>query len=474
MLPYDMVAAFRRLGPGIVLPLYDRLSGRRIWEEWKSLRRLQRRPAEELEDRAGAKLKSLLIHAGAHVPYYRDLFADAGADPGTIARASDLERFPVTTKARLRAAFPFRAIADNLPAGRRYWKRTSGSSGLPLEFYADRSAIDRWLASFLFFREWAGSPLWLTRLQIATPPHFSDFLKNEAFRAHSPGRSPRLRRWLLGENVVRLSGPDLTLSGFLARVRDSGRRGYFVFAFPSYAAWLAARILDSGSDLPSLPRVVMSYGETLTPPRQDLIERAFHCRVVNHYSSLEVLHMAQTCPDNPGLLHVNSERAILRVVRQDGTPARPGEMGRILVTDLTNEVMPFINYETGDWGAAGPPCPCGRGFPTLTGIEGRGTEFLRLPSGRIVSPGCFGSFFMRPGGAHPHIWEFQAVQRAPGSLDLIIVPAGSFSAAISDRIARDLEAWLGPGMSVTIKLADRIDSEPSGKRPVIRSGPAAG
>lgn len=468
-----MFTTFRRLAPGIVLPLYDRLSGRRIREEWLNLRRLQWRSSEELEERAGTKLKGLLIHAAAHVPFYRDQFANAGADPGKIARAADLERLPVTTKARLRAAFPSRAIADNLPAGRRYWKRTSGSSGLPLEFYADRSAIDPWVASFLFFREWAGAPLWLTRFQIASPPHFCGNLKYEAFRAHSPGRSPRLRRWLLGEEVVRLSGSEVTLPGFLSRVRDTGKRGYFLFAFPSYAAWLAARILDSGSDLPSLPQVVMSYGETLTPSRQDLIERAFRCRVVNHYSSLEVLHMAQTCPDDPGLLHVNSERAILRVVRQDGTPAKPGEMGRILVTDLTNRVMPFINYETGDWGAAGPPCPCGRGFPTLMGIEGRGNELLRLPSGRIVSPGSFGAFFMQPGGAHPHIWEFQAVQKAPGSIDLLIVPADSFSTAISDRIVRDLEAWLGPGMSVTIMLVDRIDPEPSGKRPVIRSAPDA-
>ena len=266
----------------------------------------------------------------------------------------------------------------------------------------------------------------------------------------------------------------MTLPEFLSRVRESGRRGYFLFAFPSYAAWLAARILDSGSELPSLPRVVMSYGETLTPSRQDLIERAFRCRVVNHYSSLEVLHMAQTCPDNPGLLHVNSERAILRIVRQDGTPAPPGETGRILVTDLTNRVMPFINYETGDWGAAGPPCPCGRGFPTLTGIEGRGCEFIRLPSGGIVSPGSLGVFVMRPGGAHPHILEFQAVQKAPGSIELLIVPAGSYSPGTSDLIAREIEALMGPGMSVTVTFVDRIEPEPSGKRPVIRSLPSTG
>jgi len=50
----------------------------------------------------------------------------------------------------------------------------------------------------------------------------------------------------------------------------------------------------------------------------------------------------------------------------------------------------------------------------------------------------------------------------------------TFNTAISNQLARQLEAWLGPGMSVTITLLDRIDPEPSGKRSVIKSEPAAG
>lgn len=59
-------------------------------------------------------------------------------------------------------------------------------------------------------------------------------------------------------------------------------------------------------------------------------------------------------------------------------------------------------------------------------------------------------------------------------MNLRIVPASSFNTAISNQLARHLEAWLGPGMSVTITLVDRIDPEPSGKRSVIKSEPAAG
>ena len=53
-------------------------------------------------------------------------------------------------------------------------------------------------------------------------------------------------------------------------------------------------------------------------------------------------------PDNADMLHVNSERAVVRVVRDDGTAAAVGERGRVLLTDLANHVMPFINYDIGD------------------------------------------------------------------------------------------------------------------------------
>jgi phenylacetate-CoA ligase len=466
-----MLRSYGRLASRFVLPLYDRLAGRRIWEEWRALRKLQWRSSEELEERAEKRLSRLIVHAGTHVPFYREHFANAGIDPEKPVRIADLERLPVTTKAQLRAAFPSGALADNLPAGRYYRKLTSGSTGLPLEFFADRRAIDSWMASYLFFREWAHAPLGLMQLQIAAPPRFTGRLENEAFRIHSPGRSRWARRLLLGEISVRLSGIDLTLPEFLSEVRKAGKRDYFILAFPSYAASLAAQILDSGWDPPRIPRAVISYAETLTPVRQRLIEKAFCCRVANHYSSLEVLHMAQTCPDNPALLHVNTERAILRIVREDGQSTRPGEAGRILATDLANEAMPFINYDTGDWGVAGTRCPCGRGFPTVMSIDGREAECFHTPSGKTVSPGTLGSFFGGPEGEHPHIWEYQALLTAPDSLNLRIVPAASFTAAISDQLIRHLEAWLGPGLSVTITLVDRIDPEPSGKRIVIKSQP---
>ena len=144
-------------------------------------------------------------------------------------------------------------------------------------------------------------------------------------------------------------------------------------------AGLAAQLLEEGGALAGYPEVVITFAETLTPANAATIEESLRDRVVNYYSSWEVPQMAQTCPDNPSVLHVNADRVILRVVREDGTDAPPGETGRVLVTDLGNHVMPFVYYGNGDRAVIGEACPCGRGLPTLARLEGRDSEVLRTP-----------------------------------------------------------------------------------------------
>jgi phenylacetate-CoA ligase len=162
-------------------------------------------------------------------------------------------------------------------------------------------------------------------------------------------------------------------------------------------------------------------------------------------------------------------------VRPDGRPAAVGEVGRVVLTDLWNEVMPLINYEVGDRAAPGGPCPCGRGFATLTSLEGRVSELIRTPSGRIISPTTLGSFVLCLGEGLPYVWQYQGVQTAPDAVVLRIVPTARFDPAVGRRMRDAFEAFLGPGMSASLEVVDRIPAEPSGKRLIIRSlAPQAG
>src|SRR5438874_639316 len=243
----------------LAFPIYERLSGRRPWTEYLRLRELQWQAPEALEARAFQKLQALLTHAQARVPYYRELFASAGLDPKRLQSRADLARLPTSGKADLRARFPAAVVASGLPARRRQAASTSGSTGQPFEFFADRAGADQALATFLLFREWAGADLGQTMLYVASPAH----------SAASMLRSSRItqlaRRLLLGERLVHLSGIDLSATDFLARVGAIPPcQPYFVWGFPSYLGRLANQLDEAGAGLAVDPTVVICYAETLT------------------------------------------------------------------------------------------------------------------------------------------------------------------------------------------------------------------
>jgi phenylacetate-CoA ligase len=456
---------YRWLVPHVVFPLADRLMGRRVWSEVRRLRDLQWHGGDALQARALARLQPLLRHAVAHVPYYRELFGRAGLAPESIRSLDDLARVPLTSRQDVRAAFPARAVADDLPAARRIAMVTSGSSGTPIAFFADRAGLDAWLASFIFFQEWAGAAVWDPRIQIGGPVQYGADL------AKLPRPVERARRLLLGERVVTLNAvTELDLARFRATLERLSRHGRVVLrGYASAVARVGAGLLAEGRELPAWPKVAVVYGEALTALDEAVMKRAFRCPVVNHYSAWEVPHLAQTCPDNPELFHVNSERAIVRIVREDGRDAAVGEQGRIVITHLSNDVMPLINYDLGDLATAGPPCPCGRGLPTLHGLEGRVVEVIRTPSGRVFSPTSI-TFVVSTVLMHPYVREYQTVQPSVDRVILKIVPSERWGAPAERLLRENAAQHLGPDMAIDIELVDRIELEPSGKRLMIKSG----
>jgi phenylacetate-CoA ligase len=449
--------------PRVVAPLGGRL-GRPLWTTTRQLADLQWCTPEEVETRSLSRLRALLEHAARHVPHYRDQFARTGLDWRDITSLAHLARVPISTKRELRAGFPSLTTAENIPARRRRTMMTSGSTGLPFEFYWDRRVSSLLGATSLFWLGWAGAAVWHTRVVIASPSYFYNHV------------APRSRLWqltaraVLGERSVSLSSDQVTAARFRSLVTKEASRGpYFIRAYPSAVAGLAAALSKEGLPLAKNPTVVVTFGETLTPSNAETIERMLRCRVVNWYSSWEVPQIAHSCPDNPKVLHVNAERVVVRVVRPDGVDAAPGEAGRVVVTDLANYVMPFINYSVGDQAVSGSRCPCGRGLPTLSRLEGRDSEIIRTCQGKEVNSVILGQFLAFVVGMIPYVWEYQAVQTAADAVTLRIVPTTRFTAEFAATLRRDLESFLGPGVGVTIEVVEGIPLEPSGKRLIIKS-----
>lgn len=453
---------YRWLVPRVIEPLGARL-GHPRWTTARRLDALQWEAADALDRRAAAGLRPLLEHAGRHVPYYRDLFARVGFAAGDVRGIADLSGLPVTGKADLRDAFPARATAENIPESRRQPMMTSGSTGLPFQFFWDRAAVPAMGGTDWFWLGWAGTAPWHTRLVLASPAYFYE-------RLTPRGRWSALRtRLMLGERIERLAADRTSADGLRTVVARIRRRGpYYLRAYAGALAGLAARIEAEARPLEAAPRAIISFAETLTPAAAAVIGRAFRAPIANYYSCWEVPQIAQSCPDVPHVLHVNAERVIVRVVRADGKDAAPGESGRVVVTDLANLVMPFINYATGDQAVAGDPCSCGRGLPTLARIEGRASEVIRTPDGREISGVALGQFLAFVAGIIPYVREYQAVQGAPDAVSLRVVPTPRFDDVFRVTLERELGRFLGPDMTVTVEPVTEIPLEPSGKRLIIK------
>lgn len=72
---------------------------------------------------------------------------------------------------------------------------------------------------------------------------------------------------------------------------------------------------------------------------------------------------------------------LVEIVDENGSPVRPGAIGRVLVTSLHNFACPVLRYELGDLAAWEPRCVCGYDKPVLTRLLGRVRFLIRLPNG---------------------------------------------------------------------------------------------
>lgn len=112
-------------------------------EEYRRVKALLEQSQWWSEDRLIAyqeeQMKSLLVHAYDHVPYYKKVFDDAGFNPYAFRHLDEIEVLPFLTKELVQEHFDD-LTADNIPLSRRTVDTTGGSSGNQLRFYTEKNA----------------------------------------------------------------------------------------------------------------------------------------------------------------------------------------------------------------------------------------------------------------------------------------------------------------------------------------------
>jgi phenylacetate-coenzyme A ligase PaaK-like adenylate-forming protein len=196
------------------------------------------------------------------------------------------------------------------------------------------------------------------------------------------------------------------------------------------------------------PDSLMCAGEPLTPEARASIEEAFGCPLSNLYAATEVGILARSYPGSIGL-HLNEDIAVFEPVDADNRPVAPGTRARkLLVTNVTNHVLPLIRYElTDEITVRDEPNPGPWTGRRIADIDGRSDEIFAF-DGIDVHPYVFRSAI----GRRRQVLEYQVHQTATGA-DITLRASSPLDAAALIRELEDALAALGlatPAVRVTL------------------------
>jgi phenylacetate-CoA ligase len=231
-----------------------------------------------------------------------------------------------------------------------------------------------------------------------------------------------------------------------------------VVAYANSVSELVDFCRAEGITLPS-PKSIITSAEVLTAENRGKIEGYFGAPVFDRYGCREVSVIASECEAHDGL-HINAENLLVEFLVDD-RPAEPGEIGKVVITDLGNYAFPFIRYEIGDLGSpAQGSCSCGRVLPRMQMVAGRTSDFLRAVDGRRVSGTALTVLLAAKVNG---VRQVQIVQHELTSLTFKLVVDDTFNDDSRQLIERQVEHFFGERMEFTLEFVDEIPREASGK-----------
>lgn len=435
-----------KLSKHFFYPLWDWKDKSARLSHWRELEKQQWWSRSTIETLQWQRLCALVAHAGDHSPYYRDLFDQCGFNSGNIASDEVFRQIPITTKADIRNNTDS-FISDTHAKESLVTAKTGGSTGVSLNLYFDERCQERRNAAQLLADRWAGWDMGMKKAAVWGNPPVPVSIKQ------------KLRHHLL-DRTIYLDTMDLnneSMSAFIDLWRAEKPGAVFGHAHSIYI--FAKHLLEEGiKDL--RPKAIVATSMMLLDHERKIIESAFECAVTNRYGCEEVGLIACECESHNGM-HLNLLHVYVEFLDENNQPVKPGEPGKIVITDLNNFAMPLIRYRVEDVGVPSKrDCACGRGLPLMERLEGRVADFLVKPGGGRVA-GI--SLVERTLTKVPGVEQMQLVQESLDRIEINRVKGYDYDETTDDMLIREFREVFDVGVELIINDVDRIAQETSGK-----------
>ena len=327
------------------------------WE--KSIETL---PRQELEKLQLERIKSTLTVA-SNAPYYKDQFQRHNISPDAIRCLDDFRKLPFTTKADMRANYPFGLLAGNLDDAVRIHS-SSGTTGNPTVIIHSQHDLDSWanlVARCLYM-------VGLRKKDV--------FQNSSGYGMFTGGLGFQYGAERLGAlTVPAAAGNSKRQIKFITDFKTTA-----LHAIPSYAIRLAEVFQEEGIDpTESSLKTLIIGAEPHTDEQRRKIERMLGVKAYNCFGMTEMNGpgVAFECLEQNGM-HIWEDCYLVEIINPETLqPVPDGEIGELVLTTLDRNMMPLIRYRTRDLTRIIPgECPCGRTHRRIDRIKGRSDDMF--------------------------------------------------------------------------------------------------
>lgn len=327
------------------------------WE--KSIETL---PRQELEKLQLERIKSTLTVA-SNAPYYKDQFQKHNISLDAIRCLDDFRKLPFTTKADMRANYPFGLLAGNLEDAVRIHS-SSGTTGNPTVIIHSQHDLDSWanlVARCLYM-------VGLRKKDV--------FQNSSGYGMFTGGLGFQYGAERLGAlTVPAAAGNSKRQIKFITDFKTTA-----LHAIPSYAIRLAEVFQEEGIDpTESSLKTLIIGAEPHTDEQRRKIERMLGVKAYNCFGMTEMNGpgVAFECLEQNGM-HIWEDCYLVEIIDPETLQPLPdGEIGELVLTTLDRNMMPLIRYRTRDLTRIIPgECPCGRTHRRIDRIKGRSDDMF--------------------------------------------------------------------------------------------------
>lgn len=387
-------------------------------------------------EKTEAKIKKLIAHAHATTQFYKDI------DPET-----PFSKLPVVNKDTFRNNYDdFRSeMYKDAKDNREMW--TSGSTGTPFVMIQNKDKINHNTAGGIFLSALGGYYIGM----------------KEAFVRVWMRNVKKSKVQLLAENLIMLDSSimnDESLGEMVSIIKKKHVK--CLIGYSSALAEISKYIDEKQIDVSDCNmQAIIPISEALAVEARRNLERQFKCHVRAWYSNEENGVLGLQNIEDEGY-YIDSESYYIEILKLDcDEPAEPGELGRIVITDLYNYAFPILRYDNGDLAIGERQEKNGRFRFYLKELFGRQSDIIYDCDGHPVTPVSTNMWNLKG------VKQFRFIQEDVTRYTMCL--NGDQNIIDVDDVIGRLKPFLGERAEINIEFVDEIPVLNSGKRKFLEN-----